>query len=254
MKRLIHPCMSWLLLLIGLLLLGTACGPLAAPDIVAVTPLPQESLSTTAAATQILSTVAAPTNTSTNPVATEEQRATPTPLSVALPQGSAAAIALATDVALQPTIANPLTFDESPIALTFDEFYNGFNLRTGLVLSDKLLSLDGKEVVIEGYMAPPLKPELDWFVLTRIRLEFCPFCSSTADWPDDIALVYVLDKPILTTIQPLRVQGRIEIGSVVDAETGMVSLVRIYAEQIETLASSTRPSVAMVAARPKGYQ
>jgi hypothetical protein len=213
------------LLLGGVLL--SACSPLAAPEIVAVTPLAEASVIAPATATLAATTAAV--------------NATPTPLAVELPQGSAAAIALATDVAMQPEVANPIQFAESPVPITFDEFYSGFNMRTGLTLSDKLLSLDGQTVVIEGYMAPPLKPELDWFVLTRIRLEFCPFCSSTADWPDDIALVYLLDEPIRTTIQPLRIQGRMEIGSAVDPETGMVSLVRIYAEQVEPLTIGPAP-------------
>lgn len=108
-------------------------------------------------------------------------------------------------------------------------------MRTGLQLSDKLVSLDGRQVTMEGYMAPPLKPELDYFVLTRIRLEFCPFCTSTADWPDDIALVYMQDEPATVTNRPIHLQGRLEVGASVDAETGMVSLVRIYAERVEVL-------------------
>lgn len=230
--------LNFILLLILLVL--SACSPLAMQEIVAVTPLPTGTL--TPPATPVATTAPVLTD---NVAAT----ATPTPLSVNLPQGSAAAIALATDVAMQPTIENPLHFDESPVPLTFDEFYEGFNIRTGLVLSNKLLSLDGKEVLIEGYMAPPLKPQLDWFVLTRIRLEFCPFCSSTADWPDDIALVYLPDEQMVATIQPLRIQGRLEVGPAVDPETGMVSVVRIYADQVEQVAGQPAPRLAFSGGR-----
>lgn len=218
--------------LLCMLLSLNACTPLAAPEIVAVTPLADNVAGMAATATPTAETAS---------VADTKPVATPIPLAIDLPQGSAAAIALAIDVAMQPTVVNPIEFTESPVPITFDEFYKGFNIRTGLTLSDKLLSLDGKSVVIEGYMAPPLKPELDWFVLTRIRLEFCPFCSSTADWPDDIALIYVLDEPMRTTIQPLRVEGRMEIGSAVDPETGMVSVVRIYAEHIAQLTAAPAP-------------
>ena len=235
-------------LLVSFFLLFSACGPLVSPDLVAVTPLPQRDISGRTSATTPPEATAPEPITPASAIPTDalaaESTRTPTPLSLLLPPGSAAAIALATDSAMQPTVANPIEFANSPVAITFDEFYNGFNMRTGVILSDKLLALDGKEVVIEGYMAPPLKPELDWFVLTRIRLEFCPFCSSTADWPDDIALVYLLDDPIVTTIQPLRVQGRMEIGSAVDPETGMVSLVRIYAKQIDALAAIEQPALA----------
>ena len=160
---------------------------------------------------------------------------TPTPLARDLAQGDAAAVAAATDAALQPTPRTPITFDQNPVPITFDEFYDGFDLRKGLQLSDKLVSLDGKNVLIEGYMAPPLKPELDYFVLTRIRLQVCPFCSTAAEWPDDIALVYVQDGPITTTERPLRLMGRMEVGASVAQESGMVSLVRVYASDVKVL-------------------
>lgn len=144
-------------------------------------------------------------------------------------------IAAATDTALLTTPRSRIVFDQFPVPITFDEFYDGYNLRTGLILSDKLLSLDGQFVAMEGYMAPPLKPELDYFVLTRIRLAFCPFCTSGSDWPDDIALVYLSQNTTTATEYPVRVLGRIEVGASVDQETGMVSLVRIYADNLEVM-------------------
>lgn len=162
--------------------------------------------------------------------------ATPTPWDNNLEAGRARDIAFAGDVAFQPTPRGErIAFDESPVAITFDEFYDGFNMRTGLLLSDKLVSLDGQRVVMEGYMAPPLKPELDFFVLTRIRLSFCPFCTTGSDWPDDIALIYMNNDTTTVTLNPVRVTGQMEIGMSVDQETGMVSLVRIYVDQLEIL-------------------
>ncbi|MDX1992528.1 MAG: hypothetical protein SF029_09065 [bacterium] len=153
-----------------------------------------------------------------------------------LPAGSARDIAAATDTAFRPTPrAELIAFDEEPVAIAFNEFYSEFDIRTGLVLSDKLVSLDGRRVVMEGYMAPPLKPELDFFVLTRVRLAFCPFCTTGADWPDDIALVYLMDDTITATLNPVRVTGRLEVGTSVDQETGMVSLVRLYVDELELL-------------------
>jgi len=209
------------------LLFLVACGPVNAPQVVAVTPLPVGELTTALPAPPPPATLAMAS--SVTPIAT------PTPLDRQLPQGSAATIAAATDVVLQPTPRVRLAFDSYPVAITFDEFYDGYNMRTGLILSDKLLSLDGQAVMIEGYMAPPLKAELDWFVLTRIRLEFCPFCSTAASWPDDIALVYLTEGEALVTTTPLRIHGRLEVGPAVDPETGMVSIVRIYADQVEPL-------------------
>ena len=66
--------------------------------------------------------------------------------------------------------------------LQFAEFYQGGGAR-GLILSDKLVALHGQRVVMAGFMAPPLKPALDFFVLTRVPLALCPFCASDTQWP-----------------------------------------------------------------------
>ena len=116
--------------------------------------------------------------------------------------------------------------------LRFDEMYGGVS-SLGVELSEKLKSLDGQSVAMEGFMAPPLKPTLNFFVLTRVPMSICPFCSSDADWPWDIALVYL--KKTATALpfdRPIRVEGRLELGTKVDEETGFVSLVRIYATSV----------------------
>lgn len=206
----------------------TGCAGTGLNELSAVTPLPDGMA-------PMLHTPSPTAPSSAAPMPASGVTATPTPLALDLPAGSALAAAQATDTAMRPTPRNPVTFDARPVHLAFDEFYDGYNVRTGLILSDKLVSLDGQEVVIEGYMAPPLKAELDWFVLTRIQLAYCPFCSTAADWPDDIALVYLNDNLIRPTEKPLRLYGRLEVGPSVDPETGMVSLVRIYANQLEIL-------------------
>jgi hypothetical protein len=162
----------------------------------------------------------------------------PTPSQNNLAPGEAREIARATDVVLTPTFqegSERIIFDSFPVPLTFAEFYTGFSMRYGLLFTDKLKSLDGQQVVIEGYVAPPLKPKLDFFVLTRVQLAFCPFCSADTEWPDDIVLVYLPEQEVLSTEFPIRLTGQLELGTSIDAETGMVSLVRIYAENIETL-------------------
>jgi hypothetical protein len=117
-------------------------------------------------------------------------------------------------------------------AVRFSEMYSGVS-PLGIVISDKLKSLEGQIVVMEGFMAPPLKPALSFFVLTRVPMSICPFCSSDADWPYDIVMVR-LDKPItsLPFDRPIRVEGRLELGSKMDAETGFVSIVRIRAIRV----------------------
>lgn len=117
--------------------------------------------------------------------------------------------------------------------LDFADLYSRVTVR-GVEFSPRLLALDGQRVVMEGWMAPPLKPKLDFFVLTKAPLTTCPFCSTAAEWPPDIVLVIM---PPGRTAEPttrrIRVVGRLEVGVKEDKETGFVSLVRIYAERVE---------------------
>lgn len=83
-------------------------------------------------------------------------------------------------------------------------------------------------VAMRGFMAPPLKAEAAFFVLTEIPMALCPFCSSDADWPDNIVVVYLDRKH--TFVQPgtrIEVVGTLEMGSWTDPETGFVSLLRL---------------------------
>ena len=112
-------------------------------------------------------------------------------------------------------------------ALSFDQLYGTVSV-LGLTFSDRLRSLEGKIVRMKGYMAPPLKAEAKFFVLTERPMALCPFCSSDADWPADIVVVY-LDRAqtFEQANAEIAVTGRLEIGSWTDPETGFVSLVRI---------------------------
>lgn len=126
--------------------------------------------------------------------------------------------------------AIPAAAAETAERLGFDDMYAGATA-LGIKMSDKLKSLDGHEVEMQGFMAPPLKPTMNFFVLTRVPMSICPFCSSDADWPYDIVVVYLDRKVVaLPYDRPIRVRGRLEIGTKVDDETQFVSLVRIYAD------------------------
>jgi hypothetical protein len=119
--------------------------------------------------------------------------------------------------------------------LSFGDLYSRVTVR-GVEFSPRLKSLDGKRVVMEGYMAPPLKPRVTFFVLTKLPLATCPFCSSAADWPPDIVLVILpKGREVEPVTSRIRVLGRLEIGVKEDPETGFVSLVRIYAEKVEVV-------------------
>ena len=116
--------------------------------------------------------------------------------------------------------------------LRFDEMYGNVS-SLGIEFSEKLKSLEGEVVVMNGFMAPPLKPTLNFFVLTRVPMSICPFCSSDADWPWDIVLVYLKDPVFaLPFDRPIRVEGRLELGTKVDEETGFVSLIRVFATKV----------------------
>src|SRR5690606_19387874 len=61
-------------------------------------------------------------------------------------------------------------------------------VRGGIEYTPNLLALEGQEVRMVGYMAPPLKPRIEWFVLTRSPMETCPYCSDAAEWPPDVVM------------------------------------------------------------------
>ena len=111
--------------------------------------------------------------------------------------------------------------------ISFSEFYKSFGV-LGLEFSDRLVALGGRDVALSGYMAPPLKPESDFFVLTREPLAICPFCQSDADWPLDIVVVYLrAARGLAPAGARLTVTGRLELGSWTDPKTGFVSQLRV---------------------------
>ena len=119
--------------------------------------------------------------------------------------------------------------------LGFNELYGKFGV-LGLEFSDKVKKLAGKEVAVRGFMAPPLKAEAAFFVLTEVPMSLCPFCSSDADWPDNIIVVYLSEKQTFTQpSQTIEVRGKLEFGSWSDPETGFVSLLRIRQAEYGTV-------------------
>ena len=89
-------------------------------------------------------------------------------------------------------------------------------------------SLRGSRVELRGYMAPPLKPEVMFFVLTRIPMAVCPFCDTQASWPQDLVVVKttgVLDALPFNDL--IAATGKLELGTQSDPATGFVSRVRL---------------------------
>lgn len=110
--------------------------------------------------------------------------------------------------------------------LRFDQLYK--ETVRGLQFSAQVKALAGQTVSMDGFMAPPLRASGDFFVLTKAPVSLCPFCNSDADWPSDILVVYL--KSSQTFVQhnrPIRVSGRLEMGSYTDAATGFVSQLRL---------------------------
>jgi hypothetical protein len=121
----------------------------------------------------------------------------------------------------------PASLAAETTPLLFEQLYKSFGVR-GYVFSDIALGLIGKQIVMRGYMAPPLKPESRFFVLTRQPLALCPFCQSDAEWPVDIVVIYLKGaSPLISAGEPVEVSGRLEVGSWTDPETGFVSQIRI---------------------------
>ena len=136
---------------------------------------------------------------------------------------------------LLPLLTSSLAQQPAPVQIKFSELYGKVTIR-GLEFSPKLLEAAGRRVEILGYMAPPLKPRIEFFVLTKTPMSTCPFCSTAADWPPDIVLIYApKNNQLLSLSGPIRVRGRLELGSKEDASTGFVSLIRVYADEVEAV-------------------
>lgn len=123
------------------------------------------------------------------------------------------------------------TAEATEAELLFNELYE-----RDAVLTDKCRDLSGQPVTMTGFMAPPLKAEARFFVLTGVPMAVCPFCESEAQWPDDIVLV-MTDTAIsaIPFNRPIRVRGVLETGFVKDPETGFVSLIRLVDAEFERL-------------------
>jgi hypothetical protein len=128
--------------------------------------------------------------------------------------GSALGLVLPGTASLAASASTPLKFNDV--------------YQAGMEFSPLTTNLNGQTVEMRGYMAPPLKAQSTFFVLTRLPMSFCPFCDKAADWPEDIVLVFT---PDVIDVVPynflIAVSGRLDIGTSTDAETGFVSRLRL---------------------------
>lgn len=169
---------------------------------------------------------------------------TPIPADLDLERGEALARMLEIDQVWDVEAENQLTFEREPVPLDLTEFFNDdFDPWTGTppTLTDKLLSLDGETVELKGYMAPPLKLGLDWFLLTDFPVGACPYHSNASSITAGMALIYVEGPEFPYTYEPLRLVGELHIGELADPETGMVSIARLYTQKEEITTLSLNP-------------
>lgn len=94
--------------------------------------------------------------------------------------------------------------------------------------SERAKLFNGTPVTMQGFMAPPLKADAKFFVLTNIPMAVCPFCAEVAEWPEDIVVVYTNRAIDVVEFDNLiDVQGKLDLGAWTDSETGFVSKVRL---------------------------
>mgnify|MGYP000035303238 CR=1 FL=1 len=135
--------------------------------------------------------------------------------------GSAALIGLASTGILAPARAAE-SLKIRDIYKTQDEF------------SQRARDLAGKRIEIPGFMAPPLKADANFFVLTKRPMSVCPFCETSADWPIDIVFVRMREKlEAVRFNRPIMTTGVLELGVAKDEETGFVSMVRLVDADFE---------------------
>lgn len=131
------------------------------------------------------------------------------------------------------SITMSIALEANAASLDFSDMYSGASSE-GLVFSDTLNSLNGSEVTMTGFMAPPLNPSINFFVLTETPMAVCPFCSTDADWPYNMVVVYVNGSvDALPYDQEVTVTGTLDLGSYMDGDTGFVSQVRLLDATVE---------------------
>jgi hypothetical protein len=97
-----------------------------------------------------------------------------------------------------------------------------------LSFTDFAQGLEGRRITMMGFMAPPLKAESRFFVLTARPMAVCPFCESEAEWPNDIIAVYT--KRVIDVVPfnvPILTSGTLMLDTFKDPDTGFVSRARV---------------------------
>jgi hypothetical protein len=130
-----------------------------------------------------------------------------------------------------------LAFAAPSLALAAPPRIRMFELyQDDLSFSAAAKKLNGSLISMQGFMAPHLKVESDFFVLSNSPVETCPFCASEDEWINTI--VFVRMKKRQEAVSPgdlLQVQGRLELGPQKDSATGFISRVRLVDASFQRL-------------------
>ena len=132
-------------------------------------------------------------------------------------------LALAPAALAVPALIRPAAAAQDDGSIRLRDLYN-----RDMTFSDLALANEGQRIDVDGFMAPPLKAESTFFVLTKMPMAVCPFCEPGQTWPDDILAVYarrVVD--VIPFNVPMRASGILELGDYVDPELGFYSKVRL---------------------------
>ena len=120
-----------------------------------------------------------------------------------------------------PFLAPALRAADAPLKLR-DLYVKGGDF------SELAHELEGQRITLEGFMAPPLKAEAAFFVLTKMPMATCPFCEPGIEWPDNILPVYTRRTvEVIPFNVPMLARGRLEMGEFTDPETGFWSIIRL---------------------------
>jgi hypothetical protein len=118
-------------------------------------------------------------------------------------------------------LPRPLWAETAPIKLR--DLYN-----KDLSFSDLARGLQDQTIQVAGFMAPPLRADSTFFVLTKMPMSTCPFCETSVQWPDDILAIYtqrIYD--VIPFNVPISVQGTLRLTDLTDPDTGFFSRVQL---------------------------
>jgi len=102
--------------------------------------------------------------------------------------------------------APSLAFAAPPPRIRMFELY-----QDDLSFSAAAKKLNGSVISMQGFMAPHLKVESDFFVLSNSPVETCPFCASEDEWINTI--VFVRMKKRQEAVSPGDLLQRVDAGA-----------------------------------------